>query len=300
MSRFSSSPLGLEQDLQEIRADNSSGAAHIAQRGGELLLDALKQGKADEVRALGRALIDAQPAMAPLVNLVDHLFHAIDALQDPDTIKEKGTTALQGFLASLLTSSEKIRGHALPLLQGKKVVLTHSYSSTVIGVLAHAQGIEVICPEGRPLCEGLRTARELGAGNIRVRLAVDFAALSLVGECDVVMVGADAITPEGVVNKIGTYGLALAARDKDVPFYVLAGTEKLLPLPFARHVRIEQKDPKEVTQEAIPHSVVENFYFDVTPLDLITGVVTQEGVIQGNEVRKHLEGMGSSEGLKEL
>jgi len=292
--------LSPEEILQEIRANNTSGAAQLAQRGVELLLNALKQGNADEVIALGKALIDAQPAMAPLVNLVNYLFHAIDALRDPDTIREKGTAALKGFLANLLTSPEKIRGHAFLLLKGKKVVMTLSYSSTVLQVLSYAQGIEVICPEGRPLLEGLRTARELGAKGIRVRLVVDFAALALVGECDLVMVGADAITPEGVVNKIGTYGLAVAARDKGVPFYVLASTEKFLPLPFSHALRIEKRDPKEITEETIPHGVVENFYFDSTPLDLITGVVTQEGMISEKEVRQRLEGIRISEGLKEL
>ena len=292
--------LSPEEILQEIRANNTSGAAQLAQRGVELLLNALKQGNADEVIALGKALIDAQPAMAPMVNLVNHLFHAIESLRDPDTIREKGTAALQSFLASLITSPEKIRGHALPLIKGKKVVMTLSYSSTVLQVLSYAQGIEVICPEGRPLLEGLRTARELGAKGIRVRLVVDFAALALVDGCDLVMVGADAITPEGVVNKIGTYGLALAAKDNGVPFYVLASTEKFLPLPFSHALRIEKRDPKEITEETIPHGVVENFYFDSTPLDLITGVVTQEGMISEKEVRQRLEGIRISEGLKEL
>jgi translation initiation factor 2B subunit (eIF-2B alpha/beta/delta family) len=110
----------------------------------------------------------------------------------------------------------------------------------------------------------------------------------------VVMVGADAVTPQGVVNKIGTYALALAARERNVPFYVLAGTEKFLPLPL----RIEERDPKEVFQEAIPRSRVENRYFDCTPLDLITAVVTQAGVIGGKEIRRHVEGMKISEGLR--
>jgi len=287
-----------EEVLEEIRQDRYSGAAELAQQGAKLLLDALKQGRADEIRTLARALIDAQPAMAPMLNLVNHLFYAIESIQDPRTIREKGTAAVQGFLDSLITGAEKIRGHALALLQGKRVVMTLSYSSTVLQVLGHSQGIEVICPESRPLCEGLQTARELGAKGIQVRLVTDFAALSLVGESDLVLVGADAITPEGAVNKIGTYGLALAARDKAIPFYVLAGKEKFLPPPFAQALRIEKKDPTEITREIIPHGRVENVYFDLTPLDLITGVVTQQGVIAGDEVRRLLQGMGISKGLE--
>jgi len=294
---MTSSP-SAEQILQGIREDKASGAAQLAQKGAQLLLDVLKEGEAEEVRDIGKALIDAQPSMAPMVNLVNHLFAAIESLQDQNAIKEKGVAAVQGFLDNLITGAEKIKGYALPLLKGKTKVMTHSYSSTCLGVLGHAKDIEVICPESRPLLEGVRTAKELGAKGIRVWIVVDSAAPSLMGECDAVIVGADAITPEGVVNKIGTYALALAARDNRVPFYVLAGTEKFLPAPFARALRIEERDPKEVTNETIPNSVVENRYFDITPLNLITGVVTQEGVMPGAEVRKRLKGMRISKGLQ--
>jgi translation initiation factor eIF-2B subunit delta len=300
LARSTALPSGMAKTLREIRQDRHSGAAELAQRGAKLLLDALKQGQGKEVRALGKALVDAQPAMAPMLNLVNYLFHAIESIHDPQAIREKGKIAVQGFLDSLRTASEKIRGHALGLLKGKKRVMTHSYSSTALRVLEGAKGIEVICPEARPLGEGLSTARALGEQGIRVRLVTDFAALSLVGESDLVMVGADAITLEGVVNKIGTYGLALAARDNSVPFYVLAGWEKFLPPPFAQALRIEKKDPQEITQETIPNVVVENRYFDFTPLDLITGVVTQDGVIPGREVQEVLKGMVISKGLQGL
>jgi translation initiation factor eIF-2B subunit delta len=284
-----------EDILQEIRKDNRSGAAQLAQKGAQLLLEVLKTGKAEEIKVLGRALVDAQPSMAPMVNLVNHLFAAIDALQDQQSIKEKGIAAVQGFLDDLIAGPERIKGNALALLKDKKRVMTHSYSSTVLEVLGHAEGVEVICPESCPLLEGVRTAQELGERGIRTRIVVDSAAPSLMGECDVVIVGADAVTPEGVVNKIGTYALALAAREQKVPFYVLAGQEKFLPLPLL----IEERDPKEVTQEAIPHSKVENRYFDCTPLKLITGVVTQDGVIPGKEVRKRLENMEISKELQD-
>lgn len=300
LAKSPSLPSKVGERLREIRQDTRSGAAELAQKGAKLLLDALEQGRGDEIRALARALIDAQPAMAPMFNLVNHLFHAIESIQDPQQIREKGRAAVQGFLDSLRTASEKIKGHALSLLKGKRRVMTHSYSSTVLGVLECARGIEVICPESRPLAEGLRTAKELGANGIQVRVVTDFASLSLVGESDLVMVGADAITLKGVVNKIGTYGLALAAKDKKIPFYVLAGREKFLSAPLSQALRIEKRDPQEITQETIPNVVVENRYFDFTPLDFITGVVTQEGIISGDEVRKQLQGQSISKGLQGL
>jgi translation initiation factor eIF-2B subunit delta len=289
-----------EHILQEIREDNRSGATQLAQKGAQLLLDCLKSEKAEEIWALGKALIDAQPSMAPMVNLVNCLFAAINALEDPQAVRDKGSVAVQKFLDDLITGAEKIKANALPILKEKKKVMTHSYSSTIIEVLGYAQGIEVICPESRPLLEGLKTAKELGKKGIRVWIVVDSAAPSLMSECDMVIVGADAITPEGILNKIGTYALALAARDNRVPFYALAGTEKFLPPPFAQALRIEDRDPKEVTHEAIPNSPnsrVENRYFDITPLDLVTGVVTQEGVIRGKEVQKRLENIKINKGL---
>ena len=213
-------------------------------------------------------------------------------LLEDDTIKDIG---FEGAGCAISKASASIMSS---ILKGKSKVMTHSYSSTVLDVLGSCTDIEVICPESRPLCEGLRTAQVLGERGIRVKIMVDSAAPSLMGECDVVMVGADAITPEGVVNKIGTYALALAAREQKIPFYVLAGTEKFLPPPFAQALRIEERDPKEVTQEAIPRSRVENRYFDITPLELITGVVAQDGVIPGEEVQKHLVGMTISRRLQ--
>ena len=289
-----------EHILQEIREDNSSGAAQLAHKGAQLLLEVLQEGKAEEIRTMGKALIDAQPSMAPMVNLANQLFAAIESLQDQQSIKKKGRAAVQGFLHNLIAGPERIKGNVLSLIKGKSKVMTHSYSSTVLEVLGHTKDIEVICPESRPLLEGLRTTQELGARGIRTRIVVDSAAPFLMGECDVVIVGADAVTPQGVVNKIGTYALALAAREQKIPFYVLAGTEKFLPPLFSQTLRIEEKDPKEITQEAIPHSKVENRYFDITPLALITAVVTQEGVIAGDEVKKRLENIKISKELQAI
>jgi len=294
----------VKEFLKEIRSDTLSGASQLAAKAARLLLDFLRDGSEDELvlqtRTLSRALVDAQPSMAPIVNLVNHLFRAIEGLNDSLEIKARGISAIEVFLERLIKGAEGIRDYALPLLRGKRTLLTHSYSSTVLGVLEHAQGVEVICTEARPLFEGTRTAKELGKRGIKVRLVVDFAAFSLIRECDLVIVGADAITPGGIVNKIGTYGLALAAKEEGVPFYALAGKEKYLPSPFSYALRIDKHDPKEIIEEPIINGVVENFYFDLTPLYLISGVVTQDGVMSGQEAQESLDKMEISKELTGL
>ncbi len=133
--------------------------------------------------------------------------------------------------------------------------------------------------ETRPLLQGARlTAWELDALGIPFSVIVDSAAPSLIaaGEVDAVFTGADRIAANGdVVNKVGTYGLALAAAHHDVPFYVVAPTSTLDPsAATGTDVPIEERDPSEVSTR-FP---ARNPAFDVTPAELVTAIVTEVGV----------------------
>ena len=133
--------------------------------------------------------------------------------------------------------------------------------------------------ETRPLLQGARlTAWELDALGIPFSVIVDSAAPSLIaaGEVDAVFTGADRIAANGdVVNKVGTYGLALAAAHHGVPFYVVAPTSTLDPsAATGTDVPIEERDPSEVSTR-FP---ARNPAFDVTPAELVTAIVTEVGV----------------------
>jgi methylthioribose-1-phosphate isomerase len=133
--------------------------------------------------------------------------------------------------------------------------------------------------ETRPLLQGARlTAWELDALGIPFSVIVDSAAPSLIaaGEVDAVFTGADRIAANGdVVNKVGTYGLALAAAHHGVPFYVVAPTSTLDPsAATGTDVPIEERDPSEVSTR-FP---ARNPAFDVTPAELVTAIVTEVGI----------------------
>jgi methylthioribose-1-phosphate isomerase len=133
--------------------------------------------------------------------------------------------------------------------------------------------------ETRPLLQGARlTAWELAALGIPFSVIADGAAASLMaaGEVDVALTGADRIAANGdVANKIGTYGLALAAHHHDLPFAVVAPTSTLDPSAgTGADIPIEQRDPAEVSA-AFP---ARNPAFDVTPAALVTAIVTESGV----------------------
>jgi len=165
-------------------------------------------------------------------------------------------------------------------------ILTISHSSIVLQTCETAKregkAFSVICPESRPLCEGVTLARALSRLRLPVTVCADALAPTLVSECDLVLVGGDALAPEGLVNKIGTYPLALASREAQVPFIVLISSQKFLS-HFDGHW-IPKSDPRELRSEPMGNVSVMNRYFDITPLKFISQAVTEDGVYPHKEI----------------
>jgi methylthioribose-1-phosphate isomerase len=148
----------------------------------------------------------------------------------------------------------------------------------------------VFADETRPLLQGARlTTWELLQHGIDVTLICDSMAAQVMkeGRIQLVIVGADRIAANGdTANKIGTYGVAVLSRAHNIPFYVAAPASTFdLSLPNGSGIPIEQRDPREVTQgfgkQTAPDGVsVYNPAFDVTPHELISGLITERGLIQ--------------------
>ena len=158
--------------------------------------------------------------------------------------------------------------------------------------VAHERGrrFKVYADETRPLLQGARlTAYELHAAGIDVTVLCDGAAASLMqrGLIDLIVVGADRIAANGdTANKIGTYGLAVAARQHNIPFYVAAPRSTFdLGLASGAGIPIEERDQEEVRsgfgRVNVPMGVAcVNPAFDVTPAELVTGIVTEKGLLK--------------------
>jgi methylthioribose-1-phosphate isomerase len=196
--------------------------------------------------------------------------------------------------------SRRIGEYGSSLIEDGDGILTHCNAGglataehgTALAVIfaAAEQGkrIRIFADETRPLLQGARlTTWELMQRNIDVTLLCDSAAASAMrrGWVQKVVVGADRIAGNGdVANKIGTYPLALAAREHGVPFYVAAPFSTLDPdLPDGSGIPIEERDPAEVTEirgvRVAPEGVkVYNPAFDVTPAGLVSAIITDAGV----------------------
>ncbi|MDP1717279.1 MAG: S-methyl-5-thioribose-1-phosphate isomerase, partial [Burkholderiales bacterium] len=164
---------------------------------------------------------------------------------------------------------------------------------TALGVIRSAvesgKNISVIADETRPFLQGARlTAWELMQDNIPVTLIADNAAGLMMsrGEVDAVIVGADRVAANGdVANKIGTYSVAVLARRHAIPFYVACPLSTIdLGIATGAGIPIEERAADEVTgyrdQRWAPAGVmVRNPVFDVTPAELVTGLITERGVV---------------------
>jgi ribose 1,5-bisphosphate isomerase len=189
------------------------------------------------------------------------------------------------FLKDLEDSKELIAEIGAKRIPDGAVVFTHCHSSTVTRLLAKAKvdgkNFKVICTETRPAFQGRITAKELVDLGIETTFIVDSAARTFMGNVDVVIVGADAITSEGnVVNKIGSSGIAVLAHEARTPLYVVSELLKFDPETLRGECeKIEQRNPSEVWSEAPAKLLVSNPAFDVTPNRYIHGIVCEEGII---------------------
>jgi translation initiation factor 2B subunit (eIF-2B alpha/beta/delta family) len=285
----SSVDIALAHAIAGLAADSRSGAAQIAARAADILLRRAGIGEAaspdafrQELLATGWAIIQAQPAMAPLVNLVNSVMWKIEERETPTGLRQAVAEATDHFKRQLRHHSLRVAEDAIALIGDGATLVTLSYSTTVQHALlyAHRAGrrFSVICAESRPACEGRETAAMLAANGIPVKIIVDFAAVVAVPTANLVLVGADLLSRDGLVNKVGTRALALAAQASGVPVYTLCSSEKFLPPGYPTP---EQRQwPLEEIWADAPRGVgMHNYYFDLTPLELITGIVTEQGVL---------------------
>jgi len=215
--------------------------------------------------------------------IADRLIHEALAIQAEDI---EGNKRIGRFGQELLPNSGTILTHC-----NAGALATAGYG-TALGVIRAAiengKRLHVLADETRPFLQGARlTAWELWKDDIDVRVISDNMAGSFMrqGLIDAVIVGADRIAANGdVANKIGTYSLAVLARQHEIPFYVAAPLSTLdLGIPDGSSIPIEQRDPAEVTHiggvRVVPEGVpVFNPAFDVTPNSFVTAIITDRGV----------------------
>ncbi|PYS52750.1 MAG: S-methyl-5-thioribose-1-phosphate isomerase [Acidobacteria bacterium] len=236
--------------------------------------------------------------------------------EDVEEIKERLVTEAQKIYDEDIEANRRLGRFGGELIQDGASVLTHCNAGalatagdygTALGVIRGARDagkrVAVIADETRPFLQGARlTAWELAKDEIPVTLITDNMAGHVMkqGKVDVVVVGADRIAANGdTANKIGTYMVAVLAKQHNIPFYVAAPISTLdLSLESGEEIPIEERDAREVTHvrdhKIAPDGIeVCNPAFDVTPNELIAAIITDKGVARQpykESLRKFVEG----------
>jgi ribose 1,5-bisphosphate isomerase len=304
-------PADISRAVGEIEQDREHGASWLSRRSAEILASAsLPSHEVDGgtarrhlqvLQTAARSLARTRPSMAAIANTVARV--AADAFTLP---RDANETLCKACLAEIhrqavavatswSSAAEAILEHARPLLG--PVLYTHSRSGTVeyaIMKLAEERGpesITVIASQSHPGDEGIGLATSLAQAGMHVLLVADAACGFFIGDADAVIVGADTVTATaGVVNKVGTLPLALAAREAHVPVYVCCEALKIAA-SFASPT-FEEMDAGELMPVPAVGVTVRNVYFDLTPHELISSLITEQGPLTPQDVRSLAEEAG--------
>ncbi len=253
-----------------------------------------------QLRKYADTLIATRPTGVNLRWAVERVYNASSHVSSTASLETRLLEEANSIMDEELQAAHNIGTFGAPLIDEDDTVLTHCNAGalatagygTALAVVRAAieQGkhVSVIATETRPLLQGARlTAFELAKDKVPVKLIADSAAAQLMvrGAIDKIIVGADRILRTGhVTNKIGTLPIALAAKFYGVPFYVAAPVSTIDLQTDPSQVIIEERDQREVLYFAgkriAPRNVEAlNPAFDMTPPELVTGIITDKGVI---------------------
>lgn len=280
-----------QQSLSEITNNHKDGASQLARRCLQLVAEygqAIETTQPPTMEVFRAQLFiyikklqAARPSMVAIENLLQRLMVSLnnwpqDLAEAVDYVGEQVQVIIEESNHAVVESAVQMKA----LIQPGSVILTHSISSTIIEVFRQCLhfSVKAIITESRPGNEGVMLAKQLSDLEIPTQYITDAQMGLFIQQCDIALVGADTVLTDGsLVNKAGTYLLALAAADHHVPFYVCSESHKFSKKSL-KDIGLEEKDSKELKPPQLTSVRARNIYFDVTPRSLITGYVTENGI----------------------
>jgi ribose 1,5-bisphosphate isomerase len=287
------------ETAEDIASMETRGAATIADAAAAALATQARESDAEtadafrrELRHAAKVLHDTRPTAVSLPNALRFVLQGMQG-DSVEALRTATVQSAEGFREDLDQAQDRLGRVGANRLRDGDVVMTHCHStdalSCIEAALDQGKALSAIVKETRPRKQGHITARQLREWDVPVTLVVDNAVRRYMNDVDHVLVGADSIAADGsVINKIGTSGLAVNARDRGTPIMVAAQTLKLHPDTLTGHtVEIENRDEREVLTESEERDIagalddddltVENPAFDVTPPRYVDAIVTEHG-----------------------
>jgi ribose 1,5-bisphosphate isomerase len=199
---------------------------------------------------------------------------------------------IERILNHFQVAQDKINKHTLKLIKSKDIIYTHCHSTNVSHSLIYAKkkgkSFQVYNTETRPLFQGRKTARELKNANIKVTMFIDSAMDIALSEkqktkkVNKIFIGADALTRNGIVNKVGSGAIAKLAMINKIPLYIIADSWKY----SKNKVPMETRKLNEIWDKAPKNIKIKNPSFEFVPKKYIKKIITEHGALSYNEFLK--------------
>lgn len=285
--------------LNDLKIDNQSGASELIDKAINIIKNQLNVIPNESVEIneiimeLSRKLIACRPSMAPLINTVGYILNndlksltknsVLKNIKQFFVDKSDRKKRLEDVYQNFITNTHKT---------DFKIMLI-SYSSTIINLLTKLEGynIELYILESRPLLEGNKTAEFLSS-TFKTHIIIDAAMGKFIDKIDLVLVGIDSILRDGsIINKIGTFPLAVLARERGIGIYAVGDSFKYnLKSHYGVNVDIEPKPIEEVSNKLTSSNnlIIHNYYFDITPSEYITGIISELGILRPQKFVKEV------------
>lgn len=244
-----------------------------------------------------RGVLESHNQFALLRHFRNELLQEVDIYFAAD--KEERTKSLREYLLKKVESyynnwkgiNDRISINALLNIDFEnKTVFLHSNSSTVRKLFDYIKkqklNPEIIQTESRPKCEGKHQAEYLANQGFKVTYIVDSAAVKYLSMADFAIMGCDCIYENNFINKIGTKAIAVGCRAVGIPFYVITDSRKFSK---SEYLKPENKKPiSEIISGASSMSfVIENYYFESTPAEYVTKLITESFVLDGEKIKEY-------------
>jgi translation initiation factor eIF-2B subunit delta len=283
---------GYQDLIREIKEDNLSGATLISRKAANAITLFSQKIKSPttslyylSLLKVGKALISAQPDMTPIFNLVNSIVVAVEENRNrftSDQLNNMVRKKAREFHKNSLKSQEDLADIGQTLIFDGCTILTYSFSNAVFFILKKAKErrkrFKVVVSESRPVFEGRKLALSLGKLGIPVTLVTDA----------LVLVGADSISEKSFVNKVGTYGLSLLAKEFGVPFYLAGEKTKFISEKWRKSHK-HRTDPEEVFSGKMKKVKIENPYFEEIPLSYCKKMIIPDGLILPAQVSSEIK-----------
>jgi translation initiation factor eIF-2B subunit delta len=281
----------IDETAAEIAAMRTHSSSEVAIKAARALAELRERDYATveeferDVERNAGALRRANPSHASLATVLDDIETAVveGEFESVDAAQEGLVEAIDATVAVVDDAKDEAAAAAAGLLEDGDAILTHDYSSTVLGAIERATAdgaeLEVYVTEARPRFLGRRTARRLAEiDGVEPTLVVDAATGHVLETVDRVLTGMTCVVGDTLYNRVGTYPLAATAAESGVPMTVAGSSAKIVDDGFV--FENDFRDPVEVLREPADGFGIENPAYDATPLALVDRLATDQGVRQ--------------------